>query len=112
MPSPLTKADAAYLAFFFALAALAAGVGAEEVVAGATAVVVGIWLLTSGRPPFANQRIPPASAVVAWSLAAAMSGALALAGAAWGFAMLSAAAAASAGALWRRRRAAKRRGLV
>jgi hypothetical protein len=108
----LTRADAAYLAGFFALAALAAGLGAGEVAAGATAVVVGIWVLTSGRPPFANERIPTVPSVVAWSAAAALSGALALVGAAWGFAMLSVAAAASAGALWRRRRAGKRRGLV
>jgi hypothetical protein len=85
MPFPLNRADAAYLGLLFAFAALAAGIGVAEIAAGATGVLVGVWLLASRRPPFANERIPTASSVVA---------------------------GASAGALWRRRRAAKRRGLA
>ena len=112
VPDPLTKLDAVWVAIVFALAAIAVGIGPDQAVAGAAAVFVTGSLIASGRPPFANVRVPTASSVTAWFAAALMAGILAVVGAAWGFAMLSVAAAASAAALWRVRRDARRRGLV
>ena len=100
------------LAVIFALVTLAAGIDVEDVAAGAAAVFVAVWLFSEGRPPFATVRVPPASSVVAWSAVAALSGALAVVSAGWGFAMLCLAAGASAVVLWRRRSDAKGRGLA
>lgn len=112
MPLPLDRWDAFVLASLFALVGLTTGLDPVETAAGAAAVFVGVFLLGKGRPPFADVRVPPAPAVAAWSAVAGLAAAVAVLGLRWPFAMLSVAGGASAAVLWRRRRDARRRGLI